>query len=95
MVPALADCEVVEAWAGFRPDTDDHLPVLGPCEVVNLFLATGHFRNGILLAPVTAELIARGVTQQTVPDEMRPFLIKRFDEQPFAGSIQSALSSPA
>ena len=58
IVPRLADCEIVEAWAGFRPDTDDHLPVMGPCEIANLWLATGHFRNGILLAPVTAELLA-------------------------------------
>ncbi|HKP13430.1 MAG TPA: glycine oxidase ThiO [Blastocatellia bacterium] len=95
MVPSLADCEVVEAWAGFRPDTDDHLPVIGPCEVANLFLATGHFRNGILLAPATADLLARCIVRQTVPDELRPFLIKRFDEKPIAGSIQSAISSPA
>ena len=93
VVPRLADCEVIEAWAGFRPDTEDHLPVIGPCEIANLFLATGHFRNGILLAPVTAELLARCVTQPSAPDELRPFLIKRFDEKPFAGSIQDALPS--
>jgi glycine oxidase len=94
MVPPLADCEIVEAWAGFRPDTEDHLPVIGPCGIANLFLATGHFRNGILLAPVTAELLAQCLIQQTVPDELRPFQINRFDEQPIAGSIQSAISSP-
>jgi glycine oxidase len=91
IVPRLADCELIEAWAGFRPDTDDHLPVIGPCEIANLFLATGHFRNGILLAPITAELLTRCVTQSTVPDEMRPFLIKRFDEKAIAGSIQDAI----
>ncbi len=94
MVPSLADADVVEAWAGFRPDTDDHLPVLGPCEIANLFLATGHFRNGILLAPVTAELLARCVTEQTIPDALRPFLINRFDESRIAGSIQGAISGP-
>jgi glycine oxidase len=94
MVPSLADCEMIEAWAGFRPDTDDHLPVIGPCEIANLFLATGHFRNGILLAPVTAELLAQCITERRVPDELRPFQINRFDERPIAGSIQSAISSP-
>jgi glycine oxidase len=91
IVPRLADCAIAEAWAGFRPDTDDHLPVIGPCEIANLFLATGHFRNGILLAPITAELLARCITQQKVPDELLPFLIKRFDEKAIAGSIQDAI----
>jgi glycine oxidase len=94
MVPSFADSEIVEAWAGFRPDTDDHLPVMGPCEIANLFLATGHFRNGILLAPVTAELLAHCVIEQTVPDALRPFLINRFDESRIAGSIQGAISGP-
>jgi glycine oxidase len=93
IVPRLKDCEIIEAWAGFRPDTLDHLPVIGPCEIANLWLATGHFRNGILLAPITAELLARSITQPNVPDELRPFLIKRFEEKPFAGSIQDALPS--
>jgi len=94
MVPSLADSEIVEIWAGFRPDTEDHLPVIGPCEIVNLYLATGHFRNGILLAPVTAELLAQCVIQQTIPDQLRPFHINRFDEIAIAGSIQGAISSP-
>ncbi|HJQ24132.1 MAG TPA: glycine oxidase ThiO [Blastocatellia bacterium] len=94
MVPSLNDAEIIETWAGFRPDTEDHLPVIGPCAVAGLFLATGHFRNGILLAPVTAELVARCVVEQTLADELRPFTINRFDERPIAGSIQSAISSP-
>ena len=67
---------------------------MGPCAVDNLFLATGHFRNGILLAPVTAELVAQSILHRTVADDMRPFGINRFDESPIAGSIQSAISSP-
>ncbi|MFL6274981.1 MAG: glycine oxidase ThiO [Blastocatellia bacterium] len=94
LVPSLADSEIIETWAGFRPDTEDHLPVIGPCAVANLFLATGHFRNGILLAPVTAEIILQSVIEQKVADELRPFSINRFDEKPIAGSIQSAISSP-
>jgi len=64
MVPALADAAIVETWCGLRPDTPDHLPSLGPTEIEGLLIATGHFRNGILLAPITAKLIAEWITQQ-------------------------------
>lgn len=56
MVPTLADAAIIETWAGLRPDTPDHLPILGPTDVEGLLIATGHYRNGILLAPVTAKL---------------------------------------
>jgi glycine oxidase len=61
LVPSLANVPVVETWAGLRPFTEDRLPVLGPGPLPGLFLASGHFRNGILLAPVTAELLAEAV----------------------------------
>ena len=54
LVPGLDDCPIVETWSNFRPYTEDHLPVLGATSVRGLVLATGHFRNGILLAPITA-----------------------------------------
>lgn len=57
LVPALVDAEIVETWAGLRPGTPDQLPILGPTEIPGLLIATGHYRNGILLAPVTAKLI--------------------------------------
>ena len=57
LVPELAGVEVVETWTGLRPGTPDGLPILGPTEVEGLLIATGHYRNGILLAPVTAKLI--------------------------------------
>jgi glycine oxidase len=70
MVPALAAAPVIETWCGLRPDTPDHLPILGPCDVEGLWFATGHFRNGIMLAPVTAralgEWIAKGKTSLPV-----------------------------
>lgn len=56
--PALADAPVLEAWAGIRPGTRDHAPILGETNVQNLFVATGHYRNGILLAPITAQIMA-------------------------------------
>jgi glycine oxidase len=58
-VPALASVPTVDSWAGFRPRASDDLPVLGPdSEIEGLFYATGHYRNGILLAPITAQVIA-------------------------------------
>ena len=57
-VPAMAEAEMVDSWAGLRPDTPDHMPIIGQLpKYENTFAATGHFRNGILLAPVTAELM--------------------------------------
>ncbi len=57
-LPDVAELELVEANAGLRPTTPDNLPLIGAGEVAGLLLATGHYRNGILLAPVTAERIA-------------------------------------
>ncbi|MEQ8821552.1 MAG: FAD-dependent oxidoreductase [Sumerlaeia bacterium] len=59
LVPALADCPLAEAWAGFRPRTPDAAPLLGPiARWSNVLVATGHFRNGILLTPLTGEVLA-------------------------------------
>ena len=60
--PAIADLPVVDTWAGLRPRAADGLPVIGPCgEIDGLFCATGHYRNGILLAPLTGELISKAI----------------------------------
>ncbi|HWG59060.1 MAG TPA: glycine oxidase ThiO [Candidatus Acidoferrales bacterium] len=65
--PAIRDAEILDTWAGLRPATPDSLPLLGPSGLGGLLIATGHYRNGILLAPVTAKLIgewiARGATR--------------------------------
>jgi len=58
ILPEVRNFKFRRAWAGLRPDTADHLPILGHGELSNLIFATGHFRNGILLAPVTAKLVA-------------------------------------
>jgi glycine oxidase len=65
MVPALATAPVVETWANFRPTTGDRLPILGPGQTPGLWLATGHFRNGILLSPITAEIVRDLITTGT------------------------------
>ena len=62
LVPELAGAEVVETWAGLRPGTRDGLPILGPTDVEGLLIATGHYRNGILLAPITAKLLREWIT---------------------------------
>jgi glycine oxidase len=63
LAPALEDAEIVETWSGLRPDTPDHLPIIGPTDIPGLLIATGHYRNGILLAPVTAKLIREWVVE--------------------------------
>jgi glycine oxidase len=62
IVPSLASAPVIETWANFRPTTDDHLPILGEANIRGLVFATGHFRNGILLSPITAEIVRDLVT---------------------------------
>ena len=56
-LPEIAELELVEAIAGLRPATPDNVPLIGPGAIEGLILATGHFRNGILLAPLTAERV--------------------------------------
>jgi glycine oxidase len=78
LVPALQDAPVVGTWSNFRPYTQDHLPVLGSTPVKGLVLATGHYRNGILLSPVTAQAIADLVATGSSGIDLRPFSIDRF-----------------
>jgi len=62
LAPALAGASFRGAWAGLRPDTPDHLPLVGPVPgLAGLFLAAGHYRNGVLLAPLTGDLVAEGL----------------------------------
>ncbi len=67
LCPALANYPVVEKWWGFRPATPDELPILGSSADPRLILATGHYRNGILLAPATAQIIADLLFNQVHP----------------------------
>jgi ferredoxin len=77
LVPALRSARFVTAWSGLRPGTPDGLPVLGGCGVPGLFFAAGHFRNGILLAPVTALAVADLLTEGA-PRDLSAFSIERF-----------------
>jgi glycine oxidase len=77
LYPALANYPVIEQWWGFRPATPDELPILGESPYRNLTLATGHHRNGILLAPATAKIIA-DVLDQRCSELLPAFSYRRF-----------------
>ena len=77
-VPGLADARVEEHWAGLRPDSPDHLPIIGPTGLDGLLMATGHFRSGILLAPVTARLVREWITMGNVSVDWDRFSPMRF-----------------
>ena len=76
-VPVIRELEIVEEIAGLRPGTPDDGPLIGEWE--GLLVASGHFRNGILLAPVTAEAVAALLAGDEPPPEVAPFDPKRFD----------------
>jgi glycine oxidase len=77
--PAISDLPIVDTWAGLRPRAADGLPVLGPCvEIDGLFYATGHYRNGILLAPITGELISEAIVEGVASPLLAPFSPERF-----------------
>jgi glycine oxidase len=78
LCPDLAEAEVLETWAGLRPGTPDDLPILGPAETEGLILATGHYRNGILLAPVTAKLVRDWVMRGDTAFDAGAFSSLRF-----------------
>jgi glycine oxidase len=79
LAPGLGEATFVRAWAGLRPGTPDHWPLLGPVPgLAGVTLATGHYRNGILLAPITGELIAQAALGQPTALPLAPFGLDRF-----------------
>ena len=79
LCPELGSAPVTDMWAGFRPWTEDKNPYLGAGPIPGLFLATGHFRNGILLAPITAKLVTQVVLGEKPTMDLTPF---RYDRAP-------------
>ncbi|HZW80661.1 MAG TPA: glycine oxidase ThiO [Candidatus Deferrimicrobiaceae bacterium] len=78
LVPELRNAKILEDWAGLRPGTPDALPILGGTATPGYYVATGHFRDGILLAPITARLMAQ-VLEGDVPDhDLTAFSPARF-----------------
>ncbi len=79
IAPRIAELKQVDSWAGLRPRAPDELPVLGKTgETEGLFFATGHYRNGILLAPLTGKLIAALIADNVVATELQTFAPDRF-----------------
>ncbi|MBW4613265.1 MAG: glycine oxidase ThiO [Desmonostoc vinosum HA7617-LM4] len=82
LYPQLQNYPLQEFWWGFRPATPDELPILGTSHCQNLTLATGHYRNGILLTPITATLIADLILEQKSDPLLSEFHYSRFHTQP-------------
>jgi glycine oxidase len=77
LCPALDDATLGRAWSNFRPYTSDERPLLGPAELPGLVLASGHYRNGILLAPISAEIVEAAVFGERSPIDLAPFRPER------------------
>jgi glycine oxidase len=78
LVPRLAEARFLEAWAGLRPGTPDALPILGATSTPRYFVATGHFRDGILLAPVTARVMGETICGEKPTLDLQDFSSLRF-----------------
>jgi glycine oxidase len=78
IVPELENARVLEDWAGLRPGTPDNLPILGATPIAGYYVATGHFRDGILLAPVTARVMAQVIAGTNPDHDLAAFTADRF-----------------
>jgi glycine oxidase len=78
LVPKLKEARILEDWAGLRPGTPDALPILGTTATPGYYVATGHFRDGILLAPITAHVMAELITDAKPSYDLLPFSLSRF-----------------
>jgi glycine oxidase len=77
-LPEIAELELLETSAGLRPGTPDNAPLIGPAGLEGLVLATGHYRNGILMTPLTSEAIAALLASESLPETARPAHPGRF-----------------
>jgi glycine oxidase len=78
MISELQNAKILEDWAGLRPGTPDALPILGATATPGYYVATGHFRDGILLAPITAQVMAEVITGSNCKYDLKPFSPARF-----------------
>ncbi len=78
LVPAIGEARILEAWAGLRPAVPDNLPVLGATSLPGYYVATGHYRNGILLSAITAEVMSAVVRGEKPGFDIKAFGIQRF-----------------
>jgi glycine oxidase len=91
LAPGLKNARIQETWAGLRPDSQDHLPILGPTDVDGLLMATGHFRSGILLTPITARLMREWITEQRVRVDWERFSPMRFQTDAAAAAHHTSV----
>jgi glycine oxidase len=89
LLPGIYDLAVSELSVGFRPVVRDHRPVIGATATRGLFVATGHFRNGVLLAPATAHHLAEWIVGGAPPAALAPFGVERL-ETPAATAVAGA-----
>jgi glycine oxidase len=82
LIPEIAELELCETTAGLRPGTPDNAPLIGPSATEGLLIATGHFRNGVLQAPLTADCIAALLAGERPPVDLEPFSPQRFAGSP-------------
>jgi glycine oxidase len=82
LVPGITELPLTETRAGLRPGSPDNAPLLGPTALPGLHVATGHHRNGVLLTPVTGDVMAAVLVTGELPDEARPFTPRRFSPVP-------------
>ncbi|MFE7978044.1 glycine oxidase ThiO [Streptomyces shenzhenensis] len=78
LVPGITELPLTETRAGLRPGSPDNAPLLGPTALDGLLVATGHYRNGVLLTPVTGDVMAHALATGDLPEEARPFTPARF-----------------
>ncbi|QEV17666.1 glycine oxidase ThiO [Streptomyces alboniger] len=95
LVPGITELPLTETRAGLRPGSPDNAPLLGPTRLPGLQLATGHYRNGVLLTPLTGDVMAHCLTTGELPDEARPFTPARFTAPPHPIPAQSFTEQPA
>ena len=79
-IPAVYEMPLAETWCGFRPGSRDNAPIIGETEIPAFFIATGHYRNGILNTPVTAEVMSEIMLGGQPPEFLAPFSPLRFTE---------------
>ncbi|MEU6592045.1 glycine oxidase ThiO [Streptomyces sp. NPDC046881] len=90
LVPGITELPLTETRAGLRPGSPDNAPLLGPSGLAGLLLATGHHRNGVLLTPVTGDVLAHTLVSGELPEEARPFAPQRF-----GAALTEKLEQPA
>jgi glycine oxidase len=90
LIPEIAELELVETTAGLRPGTPDNAPLIGRSATDGLLIATGHFRNGVLQAPLTADCVAALLAGDEPPIDLAPFSPQRFAGNPAESVVEVA-----